>query len=185
MPADAFIETCLKYIHRTQHVQFLFSLGYQTDCTDAHGYQKEDIEAMADVLLRHELSADHGTLSPTTPGVMLALNGRQLYQSMESWTNFLTQHNNIQILVWTGKGEPPISRRKIQALQEFFASHGFQDRIGFDCQVRTIYYFATKKGDWLGSPTHQTLAQVNENYWKGIGVDILVQLYGYWKRLVG
>ena len=93
---------------------------------------------MADVLQRHELTADTDPAAPM-PGVMLALNGRQRYLNMELWTSFLTYYTNLQILIWTGKGEPPISRRKIQALQEFFASHGLQDRIGFDCEV-SIYY---------------------------------------------
>ena len=41
----------------------------------------------------------------------------------------------IQLLVWTGKGEPPISLRLKLSIEKHFKSLGCLGKVGFDCQV--------------------------------------------------
>ena len=68
-------------------------------------------------------------------GVVLAINARLLYKNTKPFEHFLLEFPEIQILVWTGSTEPPISRRKVASIRNRFATGGHCHRVGFDCKV--------------------------------------------------
>ena len=46
----------------------------------------------------------------------------------------------MQLLIWTGTGEPHISRAQISIINNHYQSIGCEDQIGFDCQVSLSHY---------------------------------------------
>ena len=46
----------------------------------------------------------------------------------------------MQLLIWTGTGEPHISRSHISIINNHYQSIGCEDQIGFDCQVSLSHY---------------------------------------------
>ena len=69
-------------------------------------------------------------------GIVLALNARLLAKNLPPFGDFLERYDSSQLLIWTGQGEPPIPRRKVHYIQEFFDARNLGHRIGFDVQVR-------------------------------------------------
>jgi hypothetical protein len=130
--ADVFLTTCLNYIRRPATTnfnrqtapRFAFSLGYKTDYIDRNGYTPHDIQSMSKLIHEYKLA---------DIGVVLAVNARQLALSMLSFDPILAEFPDLQLLAWTGKGEPPIPKTSIETIQNRFSN--VQDRIGFDCQV--------------------------------------------------
>lgn len=72
--------------------------------------------------------------------MVLAINARLLYKNTQPFEHFLLEFPEIQILVWTGSTEPPISERKVAFIRNRFATCGHCDRVGFDCKVRLRAY---------------------------------------------
>ena len=72
-------------------------------------------------------------------GVVLALNARQLVKNVHCFDRFLNAVENSQLLVWTGTGEPAISKGQISYIQKHFhtvlGKSVCEERIGFDCVV--------------------------------------------------
>ena len=145
IPAATFLETCLKYIRQTRDpsnantTRFAFSMGFKADYTDAHGYTAVDVQAMSDLIAHYQLLADESVADDTASsrvGVVLALNARQLVKSLDKFDSIMTQFPDLQILVWTGKGELAIPQASIQVIRDHFGGIlDMADRIGFDCQV--------------------------------------------------
>lgn len=141
-----FLETCLKYMLPQQEQQqqsssppttstttrFAFSLGFKADCTDKIGYTKEDLHTMSNLITEYKL-IERGV------GIVLAINARQLAKSMPSFDAIMAEFPQLQILVWTGKGEPPIPRASIQTIEDHFEQLNMTNRIGYDCQVSAVY----------------------------------------------
>ncbi len=73
-------------------------------------------------------------------GVVLALNARVLAKDPKPFDSILKDIPQLQLLVWTGTGEPPISERKIDGIKDHFGKIGLLDQVGFDCQVRRVLY---------------------------------------------
>ncbi|CAB9496986.1 Protein FAM151A [Seminavis robusta] len=129
MHASTFLETCIQYITTQQQpsVRFAFSLGFKTDFTDTTGYTTEDVQAMTDIIRQYKL-VDRW-------GVVLALNARLLEKSLSNFDSILEAFPSLQILVWTGKGEPPIPQSLLVIIQNYYQDD-MSHRIGYDCQVR-------------------------------------------------
>ena len=72
-------------------------------------------------------------------GVVLAINARLLYKDTEPFERFMWDFPTVQILVWTGSTEPPISSRKVNFIKKQFVTSGHSQRVGFDCNVRSDY----------------------------------------------
>ena len=136
MNATEFIETCLPYMEEyrqdtttTARRQMAFSLGFKTDCSDlGDGYTMDDFTAMANLISQYRLVERR-------MGIVLALNARQLAKSLFSVDNIMLQFPHLQILAWTGKGEPPIPEASIEQIRHHFESLQMTHRIGYDCQV--------------------------------------------------
>ena len=163
IPASVFLETCLSYIRPTTTTEprFAVSLGFKADCTSTEGYSAGDVEAMSELIRRYQLLPEEESTDDSSEtgdswiGVVLALNARQLVRSMHHFDIIMKRFPDLQILVWTGKGEPAVPLSSVDTIQQHFGTVG--NRIGFDCQV-------------------------NEAKWSGIATDYLVVNYGYYKR---
>lgn len=141
MPAQWFLETCLKYIQQLPNARIAFSLGYKADCADLNGYTAQDAQAMADLIAEHELlvtvpqQQQQQTSNSNLVGVVLALNARQLAKSLRHFDEIMEHYPSLQILAWTGKGELPIPQTLLQSIQEHYQAKGMAQRVGYDCQV--------------------------------------------------
>jgi Uncharacterized conserved protein (DUF2181) len=137
--APFFLKTCQKFIQHHQQqsssgattTRFAFSLGFKTMFADITGYTAEDVEAMTFLMDHYQLFQTDGDV-----GVVLALNARLLEKSLTQFDSILPRYPKLQLLVWTGKGEPPVPHSLIQSLQDHFEKTGMRQRIGYDCQVR-------------------------------------------------
>jgi hypothetical protein len=69
------------------------------------------------------------------PGVVLALNARILHCKLSSFDNLLLAYPKIQILAWTGAGEPNIPRQLVEEIDKHFADLGIHDQISFDVSI--------------------------------------------------
>mmetsp|Transcript_14588 Transcript_14588/g.22515 ORF Transcript_14588/g.22515 Transcript_14588/m.22515 type:complete len:323 (-) Transcript_14588:223-1191(-) len=128
MDPGVFLQTCMDVISVKQELNDVsfYSLGWAVDCRAFGCYTDDNVDAMTDLIRRHELQDS---------GIVLALNARLLVKDCTPFDKFLTEFPSSQILVWTASGEPPISRGKIDIIKNHFASKGNGDRIGFDCLV--------------------------------------------------
>ena len=68
-------------------------------------------------------------------GIVLAVNARVLEKNPHPFDSILVKYSQMQLLVWTGTGEPPISQSKISKIQRHFEANGCIEQIGFDCKV--------------------------------------------------
>jgi Uncharacterized conserved protein (DUF2181) len=125
--AKPFLETCLQY-QKQSTARMALSLGYKTQWTDVVGYTPDDVQAMAELIQDYQLVEQE-------IGVVLALNARLLAKSLNHWQVLLKKYPSIQILAWTGKGEPSISQALVGLIQYHFRENGMAERIGYDCQV--------------------------------------------------
>ena len=131
-----FMETSLKYICKCRDTtRMAFSLGFKTNWTDPNdGYTMEDLRAMSDLISHYH------QLVELKIGVVMALNARQLAKSLSSSSSssldeMLRQFPQLQILAWTGKGEPAIPKSILQEIQDHFDELQMVHRIGYDCHV--------------------------------------------------
>ena len=76
----------------------------------------------------------------TMSGVVLAVNARVITKDPKPFDSILKEIPELQLLIWTGTGEPPISKSKLSMITQHFENNGCMKQIGFDCQVRTSYY---------------------------------------------
>jgi Uncharacterized conserved protein (DUF2181) len=160
---DYFLTTCLKYIQLQQQsqekqqqqeeygihdddadydrattsavVQFGLSLGYKTDYSNLSDgcYTRHDVQSMKELLNRYRHEIQQHKI-----GAVLALNARILERNLEVFDDFLTLDfptPATQLLLWTGKGEPPIPQAAVNRIKQHYVAKGVLDRIGFDCQV--------------------------------------------------
>jgi Uncharacterized conserved protein (DUF2181) len=158
--AAYFLETCQNYIqqhHQQQHHQqpqqsashkststttrFAFSLGFKTMFSDVVGYTTDDVNAMTLLIDHYDLfqqkTSDSGSGGEVVD-VVLALNARLLEKKVTQFDSMLAKYPKLQLLVWTGKGEPPIPQSIRQSIQDHFETTGMTQRIGYDCQVRDM-----------------------------------------------
>lgn len=77
--------------------------------------------------------------SPSCIGVVIPVNARILCKNLEPLIQFLqdtsTCQDKVQLLVWTGSGEPPISNYLLRYLKLHFEAQHLSHRVGYDCQV--------------------------------------------------
>lgn len=128
--AEVFVSTCLKFIEQSldSSHHFAFSLGWKVDCRTLMGYDSRDIDNMRQLILEHELNK-------RCKGVVLAVNARVLAKNCHPFNESIFDIPGLQLLVWTGTGEPPISSKQIQLIKNYFESNGYGDRVGYDCQI--------------------------------------------------
>ena len=70
-------------------------------------------------------------------GVVLAVNARVLAKNCSPFNaSLFYEIPGLQLLIWTGTGEPPISARQIDVIKNYFDRNGYSNRVGYDCQVR-------------------------------------------------
>ena len=100
----------------------------QTDFTDFVGYTNGDIAAMVALVSEHKLIEKK-------IGIVLAVNARSLVRNMSPFDGIMSDFPLLQILAWTGKGEPQLPRSVIENIEDHFEARGCLDRVGFDCQV--------------------------------------------------
>ncbi len=81
-------------------------------------------------------------------GVVLAINARVLYKNLKPFDSILKEYPQVQLLIWTGTGEPPISESKIDGIKSYFETNGYIDQIGFDCQVRRGFGLIDSFNTW-------------------------------------
>jgi len=129
--ADKFMEKCLKFISlicEEDRERIVMSLGWRVDCRSFYGYTNNDVKEMKDIIEKYDLMERTG-------GVILALNARVLAKDPSPFESILKEFPKMQILIWTGTGEPQISRSKISKIKDHFNKIECKDQIGFDCQV--------------------------------------------------
>jgi len=68
-------------------------------------------------------------------GVVLAVNARVLVKNLKPFDTIFHDLPHVQLLVWTGTGEPPISFNKISTIRRYFEESGHDHLVGFDCKV--------------------------------------------------
>lgn len=126
--ADRFLSTCLKMI-KDDYCHFAFSLGWKVDCRALLGYDSNDIQEMKNMILRHRLN-------DRCKGVVLAVNARVLAKNCSPFNaSLFYEIPGLQLLIWTGTGEPPISARQIDVIKNYFDRNGYSNRVGYDCQI--------------------------------------------------
>jgi len=127
--SQQFIQTCFDSLNGQNLFQFAFSLGWRVDCRSFFPYTDNDIHAMKQLIVDHDLIS-------RSQGVVLAVNARVLAKNCKPFYSILHEMPKLQLLVWTGaSGEPPISSLRIRKIKHYFNSIGVMDRIGFDCKV--------------------------------------------------
>lgn len=108
--------------------KYAFSLGWSTDCRSRHGYTKQDVATMKALIV-------HKSILERSKGVVLAVNARVLHLNCKPFNSILREFPEIQLLAWTGTGEPPISQRKINHIIDHFSKAQILSQVGFDCQI--------------------------------------------------
>lgn len=129
--AHDFLKASLQFLDSmsaANRKRFAMSLGWRTDCRSFHGYTRQDVDEMIELVETFDLLEK-------TAGVVLAVNARVLAKDPTSFDSILKRYPTMQLLVWTGTGEPPISETQISSIKEYFHCIGFEDQLGFDCQV--------------------------------------------------
>lgn len=66
---------------------------------------------------------------------MLAVNARNLYKRLDVFDDILEDNSSIEVLAWTGTGEPPISNYQVDKIHTHFKELRIEKQLGFDCQV--------------------------------------------------
>jgi len=134
VPPSAFIETCLDYIQRLRaknpEILFGFSLGFKCDWQSMEGYLSTQVSQMSDLVGCYQLASSNSGIK-----VILALNARQLGKSLLVFDEFLRDYPKSTILAWTGSGEPPIPKREVRKISDYYESKMMRDKIEFDCCV--------------------------------------------------
>ncbi len=164
--SEQFLEGCVSFLNEGEYNKrsCAFSLGWRVDCRSLYGYTQTDVDDMKKLIIGKKLlECSRGVciklliqrtdiVHPHTnefhidafsninynkrPGVVLAVNARVLNKNLFSFDSLLKEIPQIQLLVWTGTGEPPISIHQIRSIESHFKSIGCGHQLGFDCQVR-------------------------------------------------
>jgi hypothetical protein len=128
--ANEFLHLCLPYSSRFDE-STCYSLGWSTGVANIYNdeghYTVDDVEAMTDVITRHDLLS-HG-------GLVFAVSFRILERNPTHIKDLLITFPTTQILVWTGSGEPPIPQTSLDAMKQYSEVHGLTERVGYDCQI--------------------------------------------------
>lgn len=137
---DEFLNICLRHSALNRETQearenakhdedgFSFSLGYVTDNTAVHGFSESDVQAMMDLVARHNLT-----------GVVVAVNARILAKDPAPFDVFFDAVPSSQLLAWTGKFLLPISRRGVDKTKAHFREKGTVHRVGFDSEISNSF----------------------------------------------
>jgi len=129
VPGNEFLGKCLKFIsNQKRKNQYAFSLGFMVDCRSMTGYSHQDIKVLQDVIINNYLIEK-------SKGVVLAVNARVLCKRLDVFDKILNDFPQLQILVWTATGEPPISKIRIEKIRNHFSKTGMSANVGFDCLV--------------------------------------------------
>eukprot|EP00551_Chaetoceros_affinis_P008106 CAMPEP_0203684056 /NCGR_PEP_ID=MMETSP0090-20130426/47834_1 /ASSEMBLY_ACC=CAM_ASM_001088 /TAXON_ID=426623 /ORGANISM="Chaetoceros affinis, Strain CCMP159" /LENGTH=334 /DNA_ID=CAMNT_0050553217 /DNA_START=51 /DNA_END=1055 /DNA_ORIENTATION=+ len=128
--SDEFMKICLQFLKQDlrRQKQCAFSLGWKSDCRSFTGYTKNDIKKIKDIIQSNDLLS-------CSQGVVLAANARVLVRDPHPFDSILKEIPEIQLLVWTGTGEPPISAGKIKKIKNHFQEINCMHQVGFDCQI--------------------------------------------------
>lgn len=131
---DEFIGKCKSFMTRNKlnAERSAFSLGWKVDCRSLRPYNMTDMYNMEQLILKYDLVTNGR-------GLVLAVNARVVYMDPSCFDYLLENYPTIQLLAWTGSGEPPISASRIDSINRHFQSSGYLDRIGFDCQIAKSY----------------------------------------------
>ena len=115
--AEEFLQLC------TDHCPgALLSLSWKVKLPSCVPYAAEDMQAMMDTVRRFKIPAEQ---------LVFAVNARVADMDMEPLNNILQEFPESQMLFWTATGEPALSRRVQQRLE-----NGFDDgRVGFDVKL--------------------------------------------------
>jgi hypothetical protein len=137
--ADDFLAACFKATEGDDssigtQKKYAFSLGWSTDPRSHQGYTTQDVASMKDIILDNDILE-------RSKGVVLAVNARVLHRDCKVFNSILREFPEIQLLVWTATGEPPISQRKINDIQNHFSEANVLSQVGFDCQIAETFGF--------------------------------------------
>lgn len=129
VPQNEFLGKCLKFVSKSKRRnQFAFSLGLMVDCRSMTGYTDQDIQILKDVIIKHSLIEN-------SKGVVLAVNARVLCKRLFAFDNILNDIPQLQLLVWTATGEPPISNSQIEKIRRHYSEIAIGANVGFDCVI--------------------------------------------------
>ncbi|GFH47536.1 hypothetical protein CTEN210_04011 [Chaetoceros tenuissimus] len=133
MEPEIFSEKCIGFISRNEQYrkQCVFSLGWSVDPRSMYGYTSSDVDAMIHILEEKKLF---------NIGVVLAVNARVLAKDPTVFRDVLLKYKELQLLIWTGTGEPPISQMQIDYIVRYFRAIGCYDQIGLDCQIAATFF---------------------------------------------
>lgn len=135
-----------KQIETTGTTNIAWSLGFRTRYETIDCFRKKDFERMNEIMNQYNL------LDPPPNqgvGVVVAVNARQLAKRLDVVSsNFVkggiwadTTVNQLQLLAWTGRSEPPIPRATVEKIKAHFREQQLLDRIGFDVSVVDNYIY--------------------------------------------
>ena len=68
------------------------------------------------------------------------VNARNLFKRLDAFDDLLIEIPCIQLLAFTTKNEPPISKFQIDKIKLHFEENGSESQIGFDCEVRKTLF---------------------------------------------
>lgn len=148
--ADVFIQTCFEstikniqrsYYYNKEGRKFIFSLGWRVDCRSSNGYTEGDVMKMKELVIRHQILENTGL-------VVFALNARILSKNIYAVDSYLHEVQKyissspsnyptapMQLLIWTAKGEPPISKSLYTHIKHHYDKCGMSYLVGYDCKV--------------------------------------------------
>jgi len=126
--AEDFINLCVPFLKKNNNSDYCaFSLGWKVHPFSFSGYTNDDVRLMKYTILSHELQK-------LCKGVVLAVNARVLVKNLKPFDTIFHDLPHVQLLVWTGTGEPPISFNKISTIRRYFEESGHDHLVGFDCK---------------------------------------------------
>ena len=105
----------------------VLSLGWTVDVGLGDAYGDGDVDAMLDLLRRH---GDRFARNDTR--VVVAANLRFALRSLGVFARLLAA-SDVEVLFWTGTGEPPVSAAMVARVREGLAA--FEERLAFDAQL--------------------------------------------------
>ena len=120
--ADAFVRSCARIRGAT------LSLGWVVDVGLGDAYGDLHVDAMVALLAKHAKR-----LKANDCRVVVAANLRMALRSLAPLARLLATapvDGGVEVLLWTGTGEPPVSQSAVAAARKGLAAFG--DRVAFD-----------------------------------------------------
>jgi len=122
--ADEFI----RLAHELCTPRPILSLGWRTGFSGRDTYSEHDVSSMVELLRRN------GLLQPSL-NIAFPVAARFVVRDVQALLPLLDLIPGAQLLVWTGTGEPAISRLRVRSIQKQLAAAG--DRVAYDVAVAT------------------------------------------------